>query len=374
MVSRRGLLTGLIGIGAVAAGGQILSISRASQRYAEQAAALRVPFDPAHEMPSLVRFASLAANGHNTQPWRFSVPEGEGDATRITIAPDFARRTPVVDPDDHHLHVSLGCAAENLALAADAGAGREVEVAHAGEAEGVDINLGRPGSAVPSDAARALFEAIPKRQSTRSVFDGRAAEAADVGRLADAAGAVAGVDTVLVTERRQITEIRDLVLAANTRQMSDPAFKRELEDWIRFSPGQALEEEDGLYAPASGNPALPGWLGELLFARVVTAQSENAKYSAQIDGSSGLAVFFAEQSSPESWVAVGRACQRFCLMATALGMKTAFVNQPVEVEAFRADLAALAGMTDRRPDLLLRFGYAPALPYSLRRPAEKVMA
>ena len=27
---------------------------------------------------------------------------------------DFSRRTPVVDPDDHHLFVSLGCATETL--------------------------------------------------------------------------------------------------------------------------------------------------------------------------------------------------------------------------------------------------------------------
>ncbi|MAY63779.1 MAG: Tat pathway signal protein [Rhizobiales bacterium] len=373
-MSRRGVLTGLVALGAVAAGGQMLSISRDSRRYAERAAALRVPFDPSHEMPSLVRFATLAANAHNTQPWRFSVSEGKGGPTGITIAPDLSRHTPVVDPDDHHLHVSLGCAAENLALAAEAGAEREVEVAYAGEAEGVGITLGRAGSAVASETTQALFHSIPKRQSTRSVFDGRPVEASDVGRLRDAADAVAGVDTVIVTDRRQMTQVRDLVISANTRQMSDPAFMSELEEWIRFSPGQALEREDGLYAPASGNPALPAWLGELLFARVVKARSENARYSAQIDGSSGLAVFFADQSSPDGWIAVGRACQRFCLMATALGMKTAFVNQPVEVEAFRADLSALAGMKGRRPDLLLRFGYAPSLPYSLRRPAEKVMA
>jgi hypothetical protein len=32
--------------------------------------------------------------------------------------PDLSRRCPAVDPDDHHLYASLGCAAENLLLAA----------------------------------------------------------------------------------------------------------------------------------------------------------------------------------------------------------------------------------------------------------------
>ena len=36
----------------------------------------------------------------------------------MVIEPDLTRRTPVVDPDDHHLFVSLGCATENLVQAA----------------------------------------------------------------------------------------------------------------------------------------------------------------------------------------------------------------------------------------------------------------
>jgi hypothetical protein len=61
----------------------------------------------------LVRQATLAASSHNTQPWTFALEERS-----ITILPDFTRRTPIVDPDDHHLFVSLGCATENRVNAA----------------------------------------------------------------------------------------------------------------------------------------------------------------------------------------------------------------------------------------------------------------
>lgn len=63
----------------------------------------------------LVRYATLAPSSHNTQCWKFAV-EGQG----ITILPDLSRRCPMVDPDHHHLYVSLGCAAENLVQAAQA--------------------------------------------------------------------------------------------------------------------------------------------------------------------------------------------------------------------------------------------------------------
>ncbi len=84
--------------------------------------------------------------------------------------------------------------------------------------------------------------------------------------------------------------------------------------------------------------------------------------------SAGCAVFFAERADPAGWMRVGRACQRFALAATARDIRLAFVNQPIEVAPLRADLAALAGEPGLRPDLLLRFGRGPLLPYSPRRP------
>lgn len=64
----------------------------------------------------LVRYATLAASSHNTQPWIFKL-----EPKQIQVLPDLSRRCPAVDPDDHHLYASLGCATENLLLAARAG-------------------------------------------------------------------------------------------------------------------------------------------------------------------------------------------------------------------------------------------------------------
>ena len=61
----------------------------------------------------LVRYATLAASSHNTQCWKFKIAENG-----IVILPDFTRRCPAVDPDNHHLFVSLGAATENLQQAA----------------------------------------------------------------------------------------------------------------------------------------------------------------------------------------------------------------------------------------------------------------
>lgn len=63
----------------------------------------------------MLELAVKAPSGHNTQPWLFRVGED-----RIEIFPDLDRALPVVDPDHRELFISLGCAAENLYMAAEA--------------------------------------------------------------------------------------------------------------------------------------------------------------------------------------------------------------------------------------------------------------
>ncbi|MEA5442287.1 nitroreductase family protein [Cyanobium gracile UHCC 0281] len=332
------------------------------EAYDDAVAVMRRRPSAAPEIRDLIRYATLAANGHNTQAWLFR-PDEDG----ITILPDVQRRTPVVDPDDHHLYVSMGCAAENLAIAAGtAGRAGAIDVHPAGDG-GVRFRFG-----TGNGNDQSLFEAIPQRQSTRADYDGSRVEASDLRQLR-AAAAIPGVDLVLVSERTQLNQLRDLILAANTVQMGDPAFVAELKRWLRFSPNTALRLGDGLFSAASGQPPLPEWLGPWLFDRAFSVKAETARYARQIASSGGIAVLAGAEADPAHWVQVGRACQRFALQATALGLTCSFLNQPVEVPEFRADLAALVGLPGRRPDIVLRFGRATPLPFSARRPLAAVL-
>ncbi len=331
--------------------------------YSASVAAMRAPLDLHPQVGDLIRFATLAPNGHNTQPWKFHVA-----GNRIEISPDFARRTPVVDPDDHHIFVSLGCAAENLALAA-AARGRPGEINFSSVNDGAAIFSFGGGPTTNTG----LFEAIAHRQSTRAQYDGRPVAIAELRALA-AAAAMPGVDLVVISDRMQMDRARDLIIAGNSAQMADAAFDQELRSWLRFNPRQALATADGLFSATTGNPVVPSWLGPSLFDMTFRANTENDKYARQIQSSSGLAIFVSERDDKEHWVLAGRACQRFALQATALGLKVAFVNQPVEVASLRPELAALVGMPGRRPDLVMRFGYGPTLPFSARRPVEAVLA
>jgi hypothetical protein len=334
--------------------------------YNEAVASSRVPLPVSPAMRDLVRYATLAPNGHNTQPWRFRV-----NPCFIDILPDFTRRTPVVDPDDHHLFVGLGAAAENLALAAAASGHRGELSFMPADAGSVRLTFGTLSRQTVSLADNALFSAITYRQSTRTEYDGRPVSSADLQCLAKSAD-VAGVDLSLITAPVQMERIRDLVVAGNSAQMQNSAFMRELKTWMRFSPRRAMQSGDGLFSAVSGNPSLPEWLGAALFDVAFRAESENDKYARQLRRSAGVAVFVAAQADPAHWVLVGRACQRFALQATVLDLKLAFINQPVEVPLLRPELASLIGMKQRRPDIVIRFGYGNRMPFSARHSPESV--
>ena len=364
MTTRRTILLGSGALAFAGAGGACLAWRGLGSlgEYEAAVAAARAALRKSPEIGEFIRFATLAASGHNTQPWRFRV-----GTNSVDILPDFSRRTPVVDPDDHHLLASLGCAVENLGLAAgERGRGGEIDFDPSNDGA-VRLTLGR---AAVRDGA--LFGAIPQRQSSRTDYDGKTVAAEKLQKLTEAA-AIPGVDLFLITDRPQIGRVRDLVIAGNGAQMAELAFIQELKRWLRFNPKQALATGDGLFSASSGSPMLPTWMGPRMFDLVFNAGAENDKYARQIASSPGIAVFVAQQADRAHWVLAGRACQLFALQATALGLKCAFINQPVEVSALRPELASLISVPGRRPDLVMRFGYGPSLPYSAWRPVGETM-
>ena len=318
--------------------------------------------DQAAVLHELVRYATLAPSSHNTQCWKFRLEDGA-----ISIFPDLSRRCPAVDPDDHHLFVSLGCAAENLIQAALANG----LMGHAGF-DATGANALRVALERTKPVASPLFQAIPERQSTRGEYDGQPLARHEL-ELLEKAGTGEGVQVIVLTERKAIEAVLEFVIQGNTAQINDPAFLNELKQWIRFSVDEAVRTGDGLYAASSGNPTVPTWLGSLLFDLLFTPKSENDKYAKHLRSSAGIAIFVSDSPNPAQWVEVGRCYERFALQSAALGIRNAMLNQPVEVSTLRPQFAGFLGIGKRRPDLVVRFGRGPKLPSSLRRPIQAVL-
>ena len=116
---------------------------------------------------ALVRAAVLAASPHNTQPWLFRVSPAQVD-----LFADRERNIGTIDPLLREMSIGLGCALENLVLAAGAlGHRASLTLLPQGPAatQVASLRLDE-GGAEPSP----LFAAIPLRHTTAGRMTSRA--------------------------------------------------------------------------------------------------------------------------------------------------------------------------------------------------------
>jgi Nitroreductase family len=318
------------------------------------------------DFEQILYYTTKAPSGHNTQPWKFKADE----ADKILILPDFDRALPAVDSDNHALFISLGCAAENMVIAAEQyGYVTDVQL-HTDQQGYIEVGLKK----VQKSNDHHLFKQLEVRQSTRNMYNAKPIPQDNLVLLRNAAEQD-DVEFRILTNAEDIESIIELAKEGNMRQFENPLFVNELKHWIRFNDRIALEKNDGLAAAVTGQPNVPEWLGKIIMKVIVTGNTEAKKCEDMIRSSSGLVVFIGQHDDIKSWVNVGRSFERFALSATALGIHHAHVNMPCEERSVREKLASFLQLPspEQQPLLLLRIGYSEKMPYSYRRPIEEVL-
>ena len=364
-LSRRNFLKVVVAAGATAIAGSALSFYAPWLDYGQAARHTGESFATAADGPArmreLVRYATLAANGHNTQPWKFALKENA-----IEIHPDYARSLPVVDPDHRELWISLGSALENLLVAARA-SGYAPEVTYPEKSEFIQVRL-----APDAPQGGALFDAIPLRQNTRSEYDGQPVRTADLDQL-QALPLEPGVALRFISQPAEMETTLDYVSQGNLNQYADMAFIDELIAWLRFNKKEAMAIAGRpVFASARATrKSRTGWAGCLLAGTKPQQQADaDAK---KLRSSPGAVLVASEADDKSTWVRTGQVYERLALKMTALNIKSAFLNQPIELASLRSQFQTAMGMGTTLPQLLVRFGYAATLPRSLRRPVEQVI-
>ena len=355
-------LTGIAGVTALS--GYTLYEYAPWLNYEEVATQPRQAFHSSELLPAplleLVRFASLAASGHNTQPWKFAVND-----SAIEIRPDFSRRLAAVDPHDRELWISLGCALENLLIAARA-AGYEPQVSYPDAAASIGVTL---SAATPQRTP--LLSVIPERQNTRSIYNAQPLERTTLKKL-QAVDLEPGVTLHFQLEAAELERVLEYVSLGNLEQYADKVFVAELLHWLRFTKKEALASRDGLYSGASGNPQVPRWIGQIVVSGTKPQQQADGD-AKKLRSSSGAVIVASSTDTRSAWVRVGQVYQRLALEMTALGVKSAFLNQPIEVPDLRGQFRNAMRLGTDLPQLLMRYGYADPMPRSLRRPVRDLL-
>ena len=328
---------------------------------------------------NLVRAAVLAANAHNTQPWLFVVT-GE----RIELFADMTRTIGAMDPLLRELHISLGCALENLVLAGPP-SGLSASVALLPDpADATHVATVTLTPTVPSRSS--LFDAIASRHTNRGAYDTSRAvtevQLAALGGLADPQ--YTGV--VWFTTDEEKHAFGELTLRATQAIIADPQQAADDYRWYRTNWSDIQQYKDGITIDPSGQSDLIRALAKLI--PVSQEQNNSGWLSGTRDTQLPTAAAFgaltvADPHDPVLRLQAGRAWQRMHLAATVDGL----VMQPLCQIPERIDREVSAGLpadfgsafdpmlpAKTHAVMTFRIGYpTAAAPPSPRRPATDVV-
>lgn len=310
----------------------------------------------------MVSYAVKAPSGHNAQPWLFELQDD-----KIIILPNFAKTLPAVDSDNRELFISLGCAAENLCLAASAlQYSTTVDVDSTGI---ISVHLQKSNDITPDS----LFEQIEKRQTNRSVYNGKRISDDTLSKIVQQAQTAENNIYAWAKNTAEFNQLTDFVLQGNILQMNDKAFNEELLSWIRFNKKHSETTSDGLSYAVMGAPNLPKSITKTIVKFALNPKSQNKTDLKKIDSSSHLLLLTSRENNIASWVATGRALQRLLLILTRNNIAVAYLNQPCEVEELNTKMQTQLPIDRQKPQILLRIGYAKPMPYSKRKAISEVI-
>ncbi|MBX6765863.1 MAG: hypothetical protein IRY90_01670 [Actinomadura rubrobrunea] len=341
---------------------------------------------------AVVAAAVLAANPRNVQPWWFDLGEEHG-LPFVDLYADTTRREGPLDPFDRELYVGLGCALENMTLAARAN-GMEPRVRllpdtakPAWAARVILAPLQRPPSALEAE----LHAAIPLRRTNRAPYRRRPVPPELLAEAAALADDLPGTRVCWLTSRSERDRIGALLVEATEAIVADEEQSRAGHAWFRHTRGEVERHRDGMTLDTQGLPPLLSALGQLLPPRSrATADRFWVRRTRGVHVPTAAAyglVTVADAAADRDRLLGGRLLQRVHLFATARGLAVGHLNM-MTVRAdrerqlgapprFTHALAELAGSADgpgRQVLATFRIGFPRrAAAPSPRRPVHEVI-
>jgi hypothetical protein len=316
------------------------------------------------QLQFLLRYAVLAPSNRNTQPWSFHItPDG------VEVFADYTRRLLTIDPDNRELLMSVGAAITNFRVAA-ARLGFMTSVRYDAQPEerAPVASITVCETCAPDRNLSALFGAIPKRHTNRAIFDRDPIDPRALSRVCDVIAVFP--ETFKLVHPDEKREAAQLIEYAERLQMTRPALRAEMAQWIRADDGL---HEDGISAEAFGVPRFLASGASWLVRQFSAGAWHGARDRRLADSASALLIVSADDDRV-SLLRAGEALELLLLTITDTGLQYSFLNHAIEAPTLRERVHMLAG-SKAPAQLLIRIGSAPPVDRAMpRRAVESVIA
>jgi len=338
---------------------------------------------------ALVRAAILAASPHNPQPWLFKVGDSSID---LYLAP---RRFPgALDPYLREEHIEMGCALENLMLAATTNGYKAsatlfpaqlLSASSYADPELVARVALAPGPKQQSE----LYDAIPRRHTNRSPYDLRPLPTDFVEAIQNVASDETDVKAFVFAETADCNRIVDMISTANDIVYADPQVEQGSSPWVRLQWSYVQKFRDGLildeFDESPSTVAIRKFTGVQLGRFAVKHRLLRVESYAELLRATPLfgVIAVRDRYDRAQSLRTGRIWQRTHLLATARGVAGRPVNEVVELidhqrwqkqePQAQAALFDLIGDKTWQPTFRFRLGYpVRQVSPSPRRPVNDV--
>jgi nitroreductase len=321
---------------------------------------MNTAFPDAGTIQTVLTMASRAPSVHNTQPWRWRV-----DMSSLHLYSDTSLQLPNTDPDGRDLMLSCGAALNHcaIALAAVGWQAKVIRLPNPADPSHLAAIEMSPRSADQLDIM--LAAAIPRRRTDRRHYSFWQVSVADIAMMA-ARAARCGV-TLLQVDSMDM--LHSIVAQSVWDHAADRDYLAELTAW------------SGRYASVAGVPARNTPAPDPT-ATVPSRQFAGSALAMPLDAAPAddNAVMLALGTRTDDRLAqlrAGEATSIVLLTATAMGLASCPVTEPLEIAETREKVRSNIFGASGYPQMLLRVGWAPInadpLPSTPRRPLSDIV-
>lgn len=302
----------------------------------------------------LIQYALLAPSSHNTQPWKFRISQDQ-----IEVFADESRWLKIADADKREMYLSVGCALENLLIAA-VNFGFSVQTDYfpinGNEELVVRITLDQ---IYKLKSKNDLIEFIPYRSTFHETFSDKEIPQEILNNIENCC-VEEGINISLTNDENIREKVDDLIARSDAEQFSNPEFREELAYWI----GQGV----------FGHSWLMSQIGNLAVAYLNLGSSTAKSDVKVLRSASHLGLLSSVKNDRISQVKTGQIFERIYLTARKYNLGVRPMSQIVEVPECREKLKKLIPTSDDFPQQPFLLGFAEfSESHTPRRSIEEVL-
>ena len=316
-------------------------------------------FPDTETIRTALTLACRAPSVHNSQPWRWRVGDGS-----IHLCSDPSLQLPNTDPDSRDLMISCGIALNHCVIAF-AAMGWQAKLhrfpnpADSSHLAAIELE---PQPAAEVDIT--LAGAISRRRTDRRHYSSKPVPVGSIALM----GARAARAGVMLRKVEALTHLNFLVAQAALQHARSYDYLDELSKW------------SGRYASPTGVPARstpPYDSAAAIPRRVFAASALDEAHGAPPTFDNAVVVALGTRDDDDlARLRAGEASSLVLLSATALGIATCPITEPLEIAEIRDEVRADVFGADGFPQMLIRIGWpavnAEPLPSTPRRPLSDV--